>query len=139
MDANANETLNGLLRAELSATETYRHVLQKAREERLRQICEEHHESARMLSAQISELGGAPVEEATTWKNIDLLATTTDPLGDPIAIKALIEGERQDVLSYENALKSGELAGEARDLVEKMLLPRTTAHIRTLEDLLCAA
>ena len=142
MDTSSFDTLNGLLRAELSATSTYRHVLQNADEPRLHRICEDHRESASLLTAQIRELGGSPSEEASTWKAIDLLATSSHLLSDPIALKALVEGERQDVLSYETALFTGRLAGEARELVElveRMLLPRTTAHIDTLEEMLCAA
>ena len=147
MDAqkeSSHETLNSLLRAEFSASETYQHVLEKARDQArhsaIQQIFEEHRESAELLRAQIAELGGAPDRRASTWKNIDILASilSRDPLQDPIAIKALIEGEEQDVLTYEEALTESGLDGEARDMVERMLLPRTRSHIATLEKLLDA-
>lgn len=140
-----HEMLNSLLRAELSALETYQHVLQKTEAKDagtpVRQICEDHRESAQLLSAQIAELGGQPDNVATTWKNIDVLASglSQHPLQDPIAIKALIEGERQDEISYEGALDGNALEGETREMVERMLLPRTRSHISTLEKLLCDA
>ena len=138
------EALHSLLRAELSALETYRHVLAKADNPALavpvKKILEDHRESATMLGAQIEESGGDPHQPASTWKNIDLLAAelSRNPLRDPVALKALLEGEEQDELTYEGVLHREELDRDSREMVERMLLPRTRAHISALERLLCA-
>ncbi len=68
------ETIDSLLRDELSATETYKQVLDKLREHvllgetaSLFPIYEKHKEAASILQAQIRELGGTPSEGSGIW------------------------------------------------------------------------
>lgn len=68
------EILNRLLKNELSATETYRQVLDKLREnielgesEYLGPIYEAHKNVVSILQAQILQLGGTPYEDTGAW------------------------------------------------------------------------
>jgi rubrerythrin len=136
--------LNSLLGAELSAESTYRHVLEKAGNEKstkeIRQIHQEHIEVRDLLSSKVVEFGGEPLREATTWKGITFLTElTSHPLSDPTAIKALREGEEQAVLTYEATLQNGEIDSELKELIEKRLLPIAKRHIPILERALAAA
>lgn len=137
------ERLNSLLRAERSAAETYDHVLRKAKGkglEELRRIRDEHKDALALLRAEASRLGADPESEATTWKNLSVIAEIAgEPLSDPFALKALKEGEEQDLLTYESALKDAELDREVRELIDQRLLPLTRSHIPVLEGLLAAA
>jgi bacterioferritin (cytochrome b1) len=143
MDNKRTEWLNGMLRAELSAAETYSRMLETSasaeHHQEYERIREDHRESARLLNAQIIELGGIPSDEASTWQNIATLVSIAHSPSDPSALKALIAGEEQDLLTYQGALGDAALDGEARELVESMLMPRTEAHLTTLRKYLTAA
>jgi bacterioferritin (cytochrome b1) len=144
MDAGRNEALNGLLRAELSAADTYSRLPGISSEQsdganEFRKIGEDHRESAQLLSAQIVELGGTAQEEASTWRNIKALVSLAPTAQDPTTIKALLEGEEQDLLTYQWALRHPQMDSELRELIERMLVPRTESHIKTLQQFLRAA
>ena len=68
------ETLNKLLKNELSATETYQQTLDILREDAelgdsvaLMPIYEDHKAAVSSLQAQIRYLGGTPTEEPGVW------------------------------------------------------------------------
>ena len=68
------ETLDKLLKNELSATETYQQTLDMLREDAelgdsvaLMPIYENHKEAVSSLQALISRLGGTPCEDSGAW------------------------------------------------------------------------
>ena len=140
------ETLNKLLKNELSATETYQQTLDILREDAelgdsvaLMPIYEHHKEAVSNLQALISRLGGTPAEDSGAWGTwAKIVLGGADLLGKETVLKALQEGEKNGAEDYEEALKITELPSDIRSLIETKLLPDQQGHIRTLDRLLGA-
>jgi uncharacterized protein (TIGR02284 family) len=140
------ETLNKLLKNELSATETYQQTLDILREDAelgdsvaLMPIYENHKEAVSSLQAQIRYLGGTPTEEPGvwgTWAKIVLGGATL--MGKETVLMALQEGEKNGTEDYEEALKITELSSDIKSLIKTKLLPDQLGHIRTLDRILGA-
>src|SRR5262245_52104185 len=96
------DTLNNLLRGELSAVETYRQALGKVGNEpdaaELRLIASEHREAADMLRRHILSRGGDPPYSAGAWGAwAKAVEGTAKLFGNAAAIKVLKEGEEHGV------------------------------------------
>lgn len=141
------ETLNKLLKDELSATETYQQALDQLRDDlglagskSITPIYEAHKEAASSLQALINRLGGSPVEDSGAWGTwAEIVQGGANMLGTKVALKALQKGEKSGAEDYEEALQETELPSDIRILIETKLLPAQQAHIRTLDRLLEAA
>jgi uncharacterized protein (TIGR02284 family) len=128
--------LNELLRGELSAIETYLQAINGVESNNvhvLKQIKEEHINSANMLRQHIHQLGGEPDQGSGVWgafaKAVEGTATA---LGSKAALQALKYGEETGIKSYENALKET-LPMECQQMIESRLLPQTRNHVELLE------
>jgi uncharacterized protein (TIGR02284 family) len=142
------ETLNKLLKNELSATETYQQALDKLGEdaelgesEYLVPIYESHYENhedaVSSLQALISRLGGTPCEDTGAWGTwAKIVQGGANMLGKTAALKALQTGEKSGAEDYEEALQDAELSSDVRSVIETKLLPAQQTHIRTLGRLL---
>ena len=140
------ETLNKLLKNELSATETYQQAMDKLGEdvelggsEYLEPIYEDHKEAVSSLQTQIRYLGGTPAEDSGawgTWAKIVLGGATL--MGKETVLMALQEGEKNGTEDYEEALKITELSSDIKSLIKTKLLPDQLGHIRTLDRILGA-
>jgi uncharacterized protein (TIGR02284 family) len=141
------ETIDKLLKDELSATETYQQALDKLREDAglgesvyLMPIYEDHKDAVSSLQALISRLGGTPCEDSGAWGTwAKIVQGGANMLGKKAALKALQEGEKSGAEDYEEALQDTELSSDIRSLIETKLLPAQQAHIRTLDRLLDVA
>jgi uncharacterized protein (TIGR02284 family) len=140
--------LNDLLRGELSAIETYAQALQKLDSEPeasvIRRLAGEHSQAATQLGEQIIQLGGKPTTTAGDWAFwARALMSTPRLLRDPIACKALKEGEEHCLKAYEEALTDPELGAESRLLIRFTLIPQQHDHVAALDRLIhsirCAA
>ena len=132
------EPLNSLLRGELAAVETYQQALTRVSNEpgafELRRIETEHREAAALLRQHIVERGGKPAEDSGAWGTwARAVAGTAGLFGNAAALRALREGEEHGVSSYETALADENLDAECKRLISGTLLPRTRAHIPTLD------
>ena len=140
------ETLDTLLKDELSATETYQQARDILREDAelgdsvaLMPIYEAHKEATSGLQALISRLGGTPCEDSGAWGTwAKIVLEGADLLGKEMVLKVLQEGERKGAENYEEALTVTELPSDIRSLIETKLLPDQQGHIHTLDRLLAA-
>jgi bacterioferritin (cytochrome b1) len=140
------ETLDKLLKGELSAMETYQQTLDILREDAelgdsvaLMPIFETHKEAVSSLQGLISRLGGSPAEDSGAWGAwAKIVLGGADLLGKETVLKALQEGEKKGTEDYEEALKITELPSDIRSLIETKLLPDQQGHIRALNRLLGA-
>ena len=141
------EDLNGLLRGELSAIDTYRQVLDKnhkeyredARFEQLNQLLRDHEQAASQLRELVRRLGGTAANESGAWgawSNTVMGAARL--LGDKPALKALKEGEESGVKDYRSALQDNTPPAEIRDVCTS-ILTREEEHVRLLDRLIEAA
>lgn len=141
------ETLNKLLKDELSATETYQQALDKLRDDAgaggsksITPLHEAHKDAVSSLQSLISRLGGTPCEDSGTWGTwAKFVQGGANMLGKKAALMALHGGEKSGAEAYEEALQEEELPADVRSLIETKLLPAQQAHIRTLDRLLEAA
>jgi uncharacterized protein (TIGR02284 family) len=135
------DALNGMLRGELAATETYDQALEKIDEDGiravLRRIRVEHYQAVQALEEHIHYFGGEPVSNSGTWGSFArLVEGAATVLGVVPTLRALREGEEQGRHDYERALEGDTLPSECRSLVKSTLLPQTQAHIASLDRLL---
>jgi uncharacterized protein (TIGR02284 family) len=134
------DTLNSLLRGEISAVETYQQAIEKfeGRPEvgDLRRIRDQHSEAASLLRERVVHYGGEPSESSSIWGAFAALVTGTAKLFGPgTAISALRRGEDHGIAVYEDAIKGGKLADECRSMVETQLLPACRRHIQQLDQM----
>jgi len=135
-----HETLNGLLRGEIAATETYQQALAKVgddpRAAELRRLHEEHRAAANALRKHVHQHGEKPVQGSGGWgvyaKTVEAAAKL---FGDGAALRALREGEEFGAKEYEKALADPSLPEDCKGLIRARLLPETLAHIPVLERL----
>ena len=137
----STDTLNSLLRGELSATETYQQALAKIGTEPgatdLRRIHDEHRAAANTVRQHIHQHGGKPVQGSGAWGTFAKAVEGTAKLfGNTAALKALKEGEEHGIKEYENALLDEDLPIDCKDLIHNQLLPQARAHVPVLDRLM---
>jgi uncharacterized protein (TIGR02284 family) len=135
------ESLNSVLRGEMSAVETYRQAESKLAGapagEEIRRIKREHRDAADELWKQVERAGGTPPEDSGAWGAFAKATEGTAKLfGESAAIKALKEGEEHGLKEYQEVLDQGALPQEAAALVREQLIPQQREHIATLDRLL---
>jgi len=144
MRAETNKTvdaLNGFLRGEISAVETYQQAIEKVGDEHasdaaaLRAIAQEHGEDARALREAIEQLGGEADDSSGAWgawaKTVQGVAKL---FGDASALKALKEGEEHGLKDYEEAVDDVDDA--SRTLIVSRLIPNQKRHIATIDGMM---
>ena len=143
---NVVEDLNGLLRSELSAIETYRQALEKSRKEygedarfqQLTQMMRDHEQAATQLRQLVQSMGGTAANDSGawgTWSNTVMAAARL--FGDKSALKALKEGEESGIKEYRSTLRD-RAPPEIQQLCST-IVTREEEHVRQLDRLIQAA
>jgi demethoxyubiquinone hydroxylase (CLK1/Coq7/Cat5 family) len=133
------DTLNGFLRGEISAVETYRQALDKLQPSpsrtQLEQCRRSHEERVARLRQEVVRLGGKPEEGSGAWGAFaKLVEGSAKVLGEKAAISALEEGEDHGLKLYRDDI--GKLDATARSVIETEVLPaqeRTHKSLSTLK------
>jgi hypothetical protein len=138
METNSVDTLNELLRGEISAVETYRQALEKLTNSPVRaelEDCRRSHElRVQKLREQVMRLGGHPDEKSGAWGTFaKLVAGSANALGEKAAIAALEEGEDHGLRLYKGDIHR--LDPASRVLVETDVLPAQEQTHRSLSTL----
>ncbi len=125
-DDKTISSLNSLLRGEISAVETYRHALEKVKDdrvcERLRDSQESHQGRVNALKEAITRRGGRPSDSAGVWGGFARLVEGGAALvGEKAAIDALEAGEDHGMSEYREELEK--VDPEAQQLLRDNLLP----------------
>jgi hypothetical protein len=136
----AVETLNTLLRGELSAIETYRLGLEKVGEEpgaqELHGLLRDHRDAADRLWHHVERHEGRPAEGSGPWGGwAKLVQGTAGLFGDAAALKSLKEGEEHGLKEFEEALRDQDLPPDCVELVRE-LMARQRQHVATLDRLI---
>ena len=138
--------LNECLRGELSAMETYRQALEKARGqhgkdveyEQLAQMLRDHEEAAGRLRDLIQRLGGQPANDSGVWGAWSRTVMGTAKLfGDKAALKALKEGEQSGLDDYEKVMREGASPDVTNAIAS--IVEREREHVRQLDRMMEAA
>lgn len=133
------DALNGFLRGEISAVETYRQAIAKLDDSPARaqlEDCRRSHElRVATLSEWVARMGGEPATESGSWGAFArLVEGGAKAFGERAAVSALEEGEDHGLKLYRDDLPK--LDPAARELVETDLLPaqeRTHQFLSTLK------
>jgi len=133
------DTLNALLRGEISAAETYDLAISKVEgrstAEELRRIRDEHHAAMSMLRDRVRANGGEPAESSGAWGTFAMMVTGTAlALGTKSVLGALQQGEEHGISAYQKAVNA-ELSSDSRTLIEAELLPFCRQHVSLLEQM----
>ena len=133
-----DQTLNKLLKNELSVAETYQRILDKLHKDvelgeahYLVPIYEAHKAVVSTLQALIIKLGETPAEvsgDLGTWAEI--VQGGAAMFGRKALLMALQAGQKNGVENYERVLQDPELPSDIRSLIEWKLLYGQQAHIR---------
>ena len=123
----AVESLNGLLRGEISAVETYTQALQRLDEPAIAPTLQQckalHANRAEALEKKIVELGGQPSNSSGPWgafaKFMEGAATA---LGDKPSIDILEEGEDHGLKAYRDELEKCDCS-VTKSFIQSELLP----------------
>jgi len=132
------DLMNGYLRGELAATETYQQALDKLGKEpcwaELRQIHTEHREAANTFREHVRQAGGIPHHSSGAWGGwAKLIEGTAKIFGKKAALKALKEGEEYGKRDYEETVEEDDCHPACRNYILATLLPRQQAHITALD------
>jgi uncharacterized protein (TIGR02284 family) len=121
------EQLNGFLRGEMSAVETYQLALSKidhistARDELLVNL-KSHQDRVMMLQDAIRALGGEPATSSGPWGTFaKVVEKGAKALGEKTAISALEEGEDHGLKDYKKGID--DLDVQMKQMVTDRLLP----------------
>ncbi|HEY9683258.1 MAG TPA: PA2169 family four-helix-bundle protein [Drouetiella sp.] len=138
--SNAIESLNGLLRGEISAVETYTQALKKVEAPTLKTTLTEslgcHQKRVSDIRDKVASLGGQPSESSGGWGVFaKFVQGAADIMGETAAIDNIEEGEDHGLKAYKDELtKCDDQA--IREYIQKDLLPkqeRTHEAARTLK------
>jgi len=132
-------TLNGFLRGEISAVETYRQALDKLQSSPSRMELEEcrrsHAQRVERHRQEVVRLGGTPEENSGAWGSFaKLVEGSAKVLGEKAAISALEAGEDHGLKLYRDEMEK--LDPTVRSVIESEVLPaqeRTHQSLSTLK------
>lgn len=134
------DTLNSLLRGEISAQEAHEKALALAGDmtanevAELRLISAEHTRTAEMLRTEVFRLGGVPAGSAGAWGAFArAFQSSANFLGVSTAFSSLCEGEEHGLKEYQEALEVS--AGPTKALLDEKLIPNQRKHIAVLSEL----
>ena len=120
------DALNGFLRGEISAVETYRQAIEKlggsSTSTQLEDCRRSHEQRVAKLRDRVTGLGGEPAQGSGAWGAFArLVEGSAKTFGERAAVAALEEGEDHGLKLYRNDLDK--LDWTARQFVETDLLP----------------
>jgi hypothetical protein len=132
------EALNGFLRGEISAVETYRQAIEKLSGSPTRgqlEDCRRSHElRVNKLRQEVARLGGDPADGSGPWGAFArLVEGGAKAFGERAAVAALEEGEDHGLKLYRGDLEK--LDTTSRQFVEMDLLPAQEQTHRSMSTL----
>lgn len=137
------DTLQSLLRGEISAVETYQQAIEKfesgGTRGELTEMLSQHRDAVGTLQRMVMDRGGDPATQSGVWGSWASLVTgTAKVIGTTATLRALREGEEHGVKVYDNAIAADDMDAEALNLVRMRFLPAQHAHITRLQRLIDA-
>lgn len=135
------EVLNVLLRAEMSAVETYTQALGQFDDEAviadLQKIRDEHSRAVRELRDEMIRIGGVPPTGSGPLGSFAPAAIEDKKvIGPATALAALRLGEQHEACEYESALENADVPATVRGVIRRELLPACRKHVDELNRML---
>lgn len=138
---NTPDTLQSLLRGEMSAMETYQKALEKVdgypEGAQLRQIYMDHSHAVQVLRNLLMRYQAELPTSSGAWGTFaNAVQSTANLFGDKAALKALKEGEEHGIKDYMRALDDPEVATEVKAMIRSDLLRKCETHVPVLDALI---
>ena len=138
---NTPDTLQSLLRGEMSAMETYQKALEKVdgypEGAQLRQIYMDHSHAVQVLRNLLMRYQAELPTSSGAWGTFaNAVQSTANLFGDKAALKALKEGEEHAIKDYMRALDDPEVATEVKAMIRSDLLRKCETHVPVLDALI---
>jgi hypothetical protein len=132
-----NESINEILRGEISAKESYEQIFEKieseAEKNRLSEFKNEHLAAIDFWKNQAELQGAVSDKESGVWgKAVEAFIGTSKLFGNTIALKALKEGEEHGLNNYKDLLKRDDLTNLQKDQIKRQFIPMQEKHINSL-------
>lgn len=130
---NSADKLNGLLKGEISAVETYGQALEKITDPGIRIELEEvqqcHLDRVEILKETVANMGQQPAEKAGAWGALaKLIEGGAKLFGDKAAIGVLEEGEDKGLEDYRKLLEEADPT--IHPVVEELLPRQEETHAK---------
>ncbi len=137
MSTECVDKLNGLLKGELSAVETYRQALEKVKDPAIKEDLKNCHicHSGRVdtLVQKVKELGGSPVADSGAWGAfVKLIEGGATALGDKASVAVLEEGEDKGMADYKKLIADNDPNVQA---IASALMPKQEGTHAKMRDL----
>lgn len=130
------DKLNGLLKGERSACETYRQALEKTQDASVRSIlesnCSCHNSRVQAIANKITEQGGQPAQDSGVWGAFaKMMEGGATVFGDKASIAMLEEGEDKGLEDYKNLMTDA--SPEIKAFVAQFMSKQEATHARMRE------
>jgi uncharacterized protein (TIGR02284 family) len=131
------DKLNGILKGELSAVETYRQALEKVQDSKIKEDLKKCHicHSSRVdtLVEKVKEFGGNPVASSGAWGAFaKLMEGGATAFGDKASVSVLEEGEDKGIADYKKLLADSNINVKA---IAGELMPKQEGTHAKMRDL----
>lgn len=125
--------LNDLLREEMSAVETFRQAMEKAKNPEVKGVLEEcelcHSRRLSLLTQKVQELGEEPAQDSGLWGAFaKLLESGANVFGDKAIVSLLEEYEDKELADYRKVLE--EPNPPIHDFVKELLPRQESTHTK---------
>jgi rubrerythrin len=140
-DGHCTDTLNTLLRSELSAVEAYEKAMARLEDQQvladLHTIRDEHARAGELLRERVTDRGAEPSDRTGPWSTVAAaVAGTSGMISPTTALWALCQGEQHAINEYEDALKHDGLDADGKQAIRRELLPLLRKHVDELNRLM---
>jgi hypothetical protein len=137
----SGESIQKLLRGEISAIETYDQVIEKFKgkpqEATLTAIRQEHSETKKRLKALASKHGEKPEMSSGVWGSWAKFTTGAAKIfGEAAALKALKEGEEHGLKEYQAATEEQGIDLVLKSEIEAKFITNQQKHIASLDQMI---
>jgi hypothetical protein len=137
---NNTNTIDKLLKDELSAIETYECLLETFKlpgghfvTDSLTPMYKDHQDALLSLNT-LAQPGNGTSKSSGIWGQIgNTVLTHPEFVGKKASIMELLEGEKNTEMDYMQVLENSNLSGDIRTLIEDKLLPYQQSHVRSLD------
>lgn len=132
-----NESINEILRGEISAAEAYDQVFETldsdVEKSRLNEFRQEHLACVDFWKTQAKMDGTMPETESGIWgKAVEAFVGTSKLFGNTTALRALKEGEEHGLKNYKDLLKREDITPLQKDQIKRQFIPTQEKHINSL-------
>lgn len=132
-----NESINEILRGEISAFESYEQIFDKiesdAEKKRLSEFRNEHLAAIDFWKNQAQMQGAKSETDSGIWgKAVEAFVGTSKLFGNTVALRALKEGEEHGLNNYKDLLGRDDLTSLQKDQIKRQFIPTQEKHINSL-------